>query len=194
MGLKRITAPTGTLLTPEELRSQVSLMTPDHDQYLDALLARATAKAERETRRAFLTQTWRLTLDDFRCHKIVLPRPPLQSVTSITYIDETGTTQTLNSSLYRVATESQPGFVTPAYDEVWPAARCVAESVTITYVAGYGDAAASVPEDARHAVALMVAEMFANRGDAEMEMSPSIRWLLDGLKIGVQPGWYELGD
>lgn len=192
MGLKRVTAPTAKLLSVQELRDQVSLLSSDHDGFLSKLLARATDKAERVTKRAFLTQTWRLTLNRFPRWAIRLPRPPLQSVTTISYVDENGTSQTLDPSLYRVAADSEPGYVTPAYNEVWPAIRDVVEAVTITYIAGYGADATTVPEDARHAVALMVADMFAHRGDEEVKMAQAIGWLLDGLKMGAQPGWYEL--
>lgn len=198
MGLKQTIAPTARLLDPEELRQQVSLLVADHDDYLDQLLLAATAAAEKYTGRALLTQTWRLTLDRFPCGEIRLPRPPVQSVTSITYTDENGDGQTLDSSLYVVAADSQPARIAPAYGEVWPATYLQPEVVTVTFVAGYGNAASDAPLEARHAVRLMVADWFRNReANAAIALQPvpmSAKWLLDGLKTGVQPGWYELAN
>lgn len=195
MGLVRVTKPSLMLLNHQELQKQCELLDGDHDSYLTRLLENATAAAERYTGRAFATQTWRLTLDRFPCRTIKLPRPPLQSVTSITYIDEDGAEQTLDSSLYVVATDSHPGRVAPAYDEVWPATRTTLEAVKITYVAGH-TSVDDVPEEAKQAVGVMVADWFVNREtttEKEMRRVPlSAQWLLNGLKIGQVPGWYEL--
>jgi len=124
---------------------------------LDRLIRLATETAETITRRALLTQTWRLRLDEFPAEtEILLPRPPLQSVTSIQYVDSLGATQTFASSEYAVDTASDPGRIYLDLDATWPTTRGQYNDVTITYVAGWTSAAA-VPQSIRHAILMLIA-------------------------------------
>jgi uncharacterized phiE125 gp8 family phage protein len=65
---------------------------------------------------------------------ISLPRVPLISVTSITYVDTAGTTQTMSSSLYVV--DYAKGRIHLAYNESWPSTRSQPNAVTVRFVAG----------------------------------------------------------
>lgn len=86
---------------------------------------------------AIATQTQRMTLNCFPdCNYILLPNPPLQSVTSIQYVDANGDTQTWASSNYDVDTRSHFGRIVlltsfPSFN------TNVANPITITFVAGY---------------------------------------------------------
>lgn len=71
---------------------------------------------------------------------IRLPRPPLQAVTAVTYVDQTGVTQTLSPSVYQVDTQQEPGRLAPAYQQVWPTTRVQMGAVQVTFLAGYGPA------------------------------------------------------
>jgi uncharacterized phiE125 gp8 family phage protein len=207
MGLRRLTAPTEQVLTTSDLMQQLSLLDDANNDYLNTLLDRATEAAENECQRAFLPQQWRLTLDEFCCNTIRLPRAPLlynpegspARDIEITYTDENGTEQNLDSELFIVAADSQPARIEPAYNTSWPATRRIPEAVAITYWSGYGEAATDVPKRARQAVAVIVAEWYKNReytmtGASVASLPLSAKWLLDGLKLGVQPGWYALGN
>lgn len=209
MGLKRTAAPTANLITPEEARKHLSLP-PDgggHDDHVTRLIAAAVESVEQYCGRALLTQTWRLSIDSFPAcwpsgpggGEIVVPRPPLVSVTDIKYDDADGVEQTLDASKYKVTTDAQPGRIAPAYGETWPATRSQREAVRVTYVAGYGASAASVPEPLRHAVLLMVAHWFANRepvvtGTIASDIPMSAQWLMDGYRTGVNPECYRLAE
>ncbi len=199
MGLTRTVDPATALLTTAEAKAQVQIPSSDtsQDSYLDDLVTAATEKAEQYTGRAFINQTWELTLDDFPAWALTLPRPPLVSVSSIAYVDDNGDSQTLSSSLYIVGTKSKPGRLTPTYDQVWPSTRNIIEAVTVTYVAGYGSAASSVPDRALQAVRLTVANWYANReavvvGTISGELPQNAMWLLNGLRVGVVPGGYRV--
>lgn len=120
--------------------------------------------------RALIDQTWLLTLDRFPgarrfwhfgaggyCVWDRIPLPltsPLYSgaspapapVTSVTYVDDDGATQTLvEGTDYRVVTDGDPIFIEPIFGACWPDTRDIAGAVRITYQAGYGPTAASVP-------------------------------------------------
>lgn len=66
---------------------------------------------------------------------ICVPCVPLISVTSITYIDVDGVTQTLSSSLYSI-TDPAKGVITLNYGESWPTTRWQPNAVTVRFVAG----------------------------------------------------------
>ena len=146
MALTLITPPTVEPITAAEAKAspsfRVSVATDDAD--ITVLIKAAREIAETITRRAFITQTWELVLDGFPTGGIELYCPPIQSVTSIKYIDTDGEEQTLGPLLYSVDDDSEPGLITPAYGETWPSTREQINAVRVRYVAGYG-AAADVP-------------------------------------------------
>ena len=132
------------------------------DPILVMLIAAATKAAEAETRRALVTQTWDMSLDRFPGWEMHVPLPPLQSVTSITYVDSDGVTQTLAADQYVVDTKSEPARITPAYGCVWPSTRWQANAVTVRFVAGYG-AAGAVPSGIKAWMALRIKTQWDNR-------------------------------
>jgi uncharacterized phiE125 gp8 family phage protein len=97
--------------------------------------------------------------------EIFLPAPPLRSVTSVSYVDVDGTTRTLDAGGYQVCgvgTRGQ-GYLVPAFGASWPATRDRPECVTIRYVGGYGDSAASVRESTKAALKLILGHLYENR-------------------------------
>jgi uncharacterized phiE125 gp8 family phage protein len=142
----------------------------DEDDFLRSLILVVRDWAEGETSKALLTQTLALHLDCFPCSQIYLPRPPLQSVSSITYLDSNGTLQTLVAvtDYQVVGARTTPdahapcGYVQPAYGESWPATYPVPECVTITYKAGWLNVEA-VPQRIKQAMLLTLADLYAHR-------------------------------
>ena len=141
--------------------------------------------------RALITQTWELRLCDFpRCpdpihgdYRIIIPLPPLQSISSIAYVDPDGATQTLVSSKYTtVAGGSQKAAVVPAYGESWPSTRDVPDAVTVTFVAGYGGTESDVPASIKSAILLMVGDLYDHREAQsvgyEIHRNPAVEALL----------------
>lgn len=152
--------------------------------------------------RALVTQTWRLDLNGFPsggryvpgmghvdCGAIVLPLPPLQSVSSITFVDTNGDTQTLATSVYQVVNrQRQPSMIVEAYGQSWPSTRDIYHSVSVTFIAGYG-AAADVPSDIARAIELLVGDMDKHRsssvvGRAVAEL-PALGRLIDKYRVGL---------
>lgn len=182
------TAPTTEPLTVAEGRAHLRVDDSSDNDTIDALITTTRERVEEELGRALITQTWTLTLDRFPHGPIELPRPPLQSVTSITYIDSDGASQTWGSSLYRVDTAAQPGRITPAYGESYPTTRDVTGAVTVTFVAGYGAAAADVPRPIRQAMLLLLGHAYAHReivvaGTIVSPIPQSMDWLLDPYRV-----------
>jgi uncharacterized phiE125 gp8 family phage protein len=149
-------------VTLDEAKSQCRLQSGEDDALVESLIIAARRQVEKWEWRSHVTQTVTLKLDRFPCGPIYLPRPPLQSVTSIVYVDSNGDAQTLAPSAYTVDSHSEPGRIVPAYGEVWPVTQAVPNAVTVVYIAGYGGAA-QVPAETRAAIRLLVGHLHENR-------------------------------
>jgi uncharacterized phiE125 gp8 family phage protein len=131
----------------------------DDGDTISAMIKAAREQVEAITRRALITQTWYLYLDAFPT-VISMPLSPLQSVTSIKYVDSAGTLQTLTASAYHVDTTSEPARIEPAYGEVWPTIRGDLGGITIEFVCGYGATAATVPQSIKNAILLELERLY----------------------------------
>lgn len=165
--LVRTVDPAVEPLTRDEAKAHCRIDADDtsQDAWLDGAIAAARAYLEARTRRAFLTQTWQLTLDAFPYgDRLPLPRPNLLAVTSLQYVDTDGVLQTWDAANYAVATDALPGEIQIAYGVyAWPIIRPQRGAVVITYTAGYGAEATKVPPTIRQAMQLLVGQWFENR-------------------------------
>lgn len=133
------------------------------DPLIARLITSARLLAEQELQRALITQTLDAVLDEFpRNAPYEIKLPPLSSVTSITYVDTDGATQTLDASQYVVDANSKPARIASAYGESWPSTRTQNNAVTVRFVAGYG-AAASVPACIKQWMLLAISTLYAQR-------------------------------
>lgn len=165
MSLSLFAGPTIEPLTVQEAKDWARITDDAEDDLVEGLIRSARAHVEQLSGRALLTQTWELYLDEFP-EQIDIPRPPLQSVTHVKYIDANGTLQTLASSEYTVDTKAEPGRIVPAYGKSWPGTRTEPNAVQVRFVAGYGleasDVDAKAPE-LRQAIGVLVGTMYEQR-------------------------------
>lgn len=178
MGLMISTAPTCEPVTVEEAAEWLRLTNTADYPLVNGLIVAARQHVETIMRRCLIATEWKYTLDDFPCGDfdsvIKLPRPPLQSVSSIKYHDSDGTEQTWSSAEYLVDTTSEPGVISRVYGFAWPYLTPRRAGITITYVAGYtpitvgltavSDSAkrAAVPEAIKVAIRMLVCHWFEN--------------------------------
>ena len=156
--------PASEPVTVAEVKAQARIDISDDDTLLASYIKGARQQVETETGRQLLTATWVYRADAFpRCGYIALPKPPLLTVTALAYVDSAGVTQTWGSSNYRVDLYDDPGTVRLAYGVSWPSTRSQFDAVQLTYTAGYGATAASVPEPLRLAILLWVAHLYEHR-------------------------------
>lgn len=98
--------------------------------------------------------TWKLT--DFPCddfHELPSGSYPVTAVSSITYIDTSGTTQTWSAANYAFESSAIHPYVRLVYGQVWPVVRGDTNGITITYVAGYSSVQL-IPQNIKDAVRL----------------------------------------
>ena len=139
--------------------------------------------------RSLVNTTWRVKLDEWPCDEdgdaeIELPRPPLVSVSSITYLDTANTSQTLSSSHYTVDSHNEPGRIVPSYNSIWPEVLDHVNAITVTYVAGYGATAADVPQAIKQAILLCVGDLYEQR---EMTITGTIVNVLPTVRALLNP-------
>jgi uncharacterized phiE125 gp8 family phage protein len=162
MTLRQITAATTQCVTLDEVKAHLRLDEGYQDGLLQAMIYAATEAVEHATGRVLMTEIWEHSLDAFPT-AIQLTRAPIQAITSISYVDLAGATQTVSPAAYAL---SQDDFGTarihPVFDTNWPEARGDVDGVKVTYSAGYADAA-GVPQSIKQWMLLQVASMFENR-------------------------------
>lgn len=150
----------------EEAKAEMRITAPDDDASISRRIRDARRYMERFTQRALITQTAIWKISDFpdRLDAVLeLPGGKVQSVTSITYVDTAGATQTWGASNYDVDTAYEPGRIALAYNQEWPIVREWNLPITITYTVGYGDDPGDVPSELRTAIIRIAAELIENR-------------------------------
>lgn len=177
------TGPAAEPVSIEEARNHCRIYLNDDDDKIAGWVKSAREYCESYLDRQFITATWVLKASEFPQGTMLLPKPPLISVTSIVYLDTAGSTQTLSASNYTVETPSkQPGKVHLAYGQIWPSVYAQANAITVTYVAGYG-AATAVPQAIKQAIYLLVADANENR-EPSTQVLDSVHRLLDSQSWG----------
>lgn len=166
-GLTITTGPSIEPVTVDQLKDHLRISGTDEDTILGYYISAARLYCENFQGRSYITTVWKYTLDEFP-DIIYVPRPPLQSSgLSIKYYDTNGVQQTLSSSVYQVDIQSEPGRIVEAYGQTWPSIRDMINAVELNFKAGYGDAAANVPENNKLAVKLLAGWYYENREDLE---------------------------
>jgi uncharacterized phiE125 gp8 family phage protein len=149
-------APTSEPVTLVEVKRQVRVDFDDDDDYLTDLIAAARNHAEKYCGAYLATQTVTAKADDW-CDFAHLPVGPVQSITSISYIDSAGATQTLATSIYELRGDA----IVLKYGQSWPAIQN-GSLIALTAVVGF----ASVEPAVKHAILLRIADLYENRESA----------------------------
>lgn len=184
MSLQLISPPAAEPVTLDEAKAHLKVDTADDDALIGTLIAAARSRAEWHTGRAFLTQSWKLSLDAWPCAGgIEIPLPPLQAVTSITTYALNDTATVLDPSLYQVDTASAPGRVALRFGVVPPVDLRRINAVEIAFTAGYGSAESDVPAPIREAILEFVANAYTNRGDTAGELPLDALALLAAYRV-----------
>lgn len=158
-------APAEEPVSVEEVRAQVQIEAgdSDFDTELNIYIKAARGHVEESTGTRLVTQTVEMKADRF-CALARLPMAPLQTVTSIKYLDTNGDEQTLASTVYEAVAADMRPFIRLKPNQAWPATLAVLDAVRVVAVVGYG-AAAVLPAKVKLAMLLMIGDWFARRED-----------------------------
>lgn len=184
--LVRQTQPAVEPVTLSEAKAHLRVDTADDDVLIQGLVRAAREWVEEYLDRTLVHTQWAMRLEEFP-EEIYLPKPPMAqagtaTAVSITFTLQTGDTQTLSTSQYRVDRFSTPGEIYPNYASTWPPHREDENSITVTWWGGYGANGSDVPQGIKNAMLLYIHELYEKRGNAEPPAA--VKALLDAYKWG----------
>jgi uncharacterized phiE125 gp8 family phage protein len=169
MGLVVITPASVEPITLAEACAQCRIDVGDDDAQITLAIAGARAKCEGLLQRPLITRTFEQTLDAFPVEEIRLLSTPIQSITSVKYIDAAGAEQTIATEGYTLIDGlSLEPFLYPADGTDWPDAKDVVNAVRIRFVAGFGAAGSDVPADVRSWLLLTIGYLYGQREAMDM--------------------------
>lgn len=178
------TAPTTPVVSNGEAKAQLRIDHATENDAIDRMVETARLKVEEIAGRALITRTYTARLDAWPPGAVIeLPYPPLIAVTSIKYTDANGDEATFDAANYHVDTHRDPGRIVLRSTANWPGVELAdINGVEIVWTAGYGSAAAAVPENYRQAVLLYVGHLYENREAVTVAQGVNITELPDGFR------------
>jgi len=164
-----ITASTYEPVSIDELKEHCAVTDAADDKYLYELGIAARTWVEETTWRALCTQTWDQYFDCF-ASEMRLRKPPLatsNAITSVKYTNTSGVLTTVGSSVYETTEIDGVPHLQTQYNQSWPTdVRGHDNAVVARTIVGYGSTAGTatdVPGPLRHAIKIIVADMFEHR-------------------------------
>lgn len=188
-----VTGPAIEPVTLSEIKRHMRVDDGAEDQYIFDAIAEARQEIEDQSGLALITQSWRLTLDHWPRQReewwdgvrqssitelygpqsyasLILPRYPLQSITSVTVYDEASNSESVVvADVFDVDTYQRPGRMRLKSGATWPIALRPTNAIEIVYVAGFGAAGSTVPAPIKRAIRNMATYLYEHRGDCGSE-------------------------
>lgn len=172
-GLHLKTAPASEPVDVTQAQEHSRISTTEDVALLEALITAARQELEIRTGRALVTQTWQMLMNAWPGgDRIVIPKPPLQQVVSVTYVGSDDVTRTMAAADYDVEFAATAPVLNPyhpvgsivlGYGESWPTETLrPAAPITVEFTAGYGTGA-QVPKPLQQAILLLVGYWYENR-------------------------------
>jgi uncharacterized phiE125 gp8 family phage protein len=130
--------PTAEPVTIDAVKADLRLVSTDDDALIATLITTARAFAESVTGWSLAPKSYCETRDGFPCvfNAITLFRPPVVSVESVQYLDDTYTWQTWDPSGYWVALANVPALIVPKIGMTYPCTVAAPGSVQVNYTSG----------------------------------------------------------
>lgn len=164
MAIEVTSGPAVEPLTTAQAKAHLRVDLDAEDDLIDAAVMAARLHAENFMHRKLITQTVQITQTGFCGGVFALPVLPIQSITSVEYkASGDGALTEWPAANYQLVKSINPFHIAPAYGLTWPTVRADFDSVVVTVVAGYGDAATDVPTDIIQAIKLLTAHFYENR-------------------------------
>jgi uncharacterized phiE125 gp8 family phage protein len=161
-----LTAPAVEPLSLAEAKAFLRVEHNDDDDVIEALVSASRIHIETQTRRALITQAWRLAFDAWpESGRMPVVPGPLQDLTAARVYDFGNAAHAVDvQNFVADVGGSALAFATWAV----PAPGRIAAGIELDVTVGYGDAATDVPEPLRQAVRLLTAHWYENRGLAAL--------------------------
>ena len=161
-----LTAPAVEPVSLAEAKAFLRVEHNDDDELIGARAAGSRIHGEAQTRRALVTQSWRITLDCWpEDGRVRVVPAPLQELTAARVYDFDGNPHTVDPQAFVPDLGASALAFAP-----WalPQPDRIAAGIELDVTVGYGDAAVDVPEPLRQAIRLLVGHWYENRGLAAL--------------------------
>ena len=145
------------IVTDAEAKAHLRVDHEDENSLIGALRDAACNHVELYCGVRFNTQTLTLKCDAFSDFAR-LPEGPIASISSISYLDTDGASQTLAGTVYELRANGYESAIVLKYNQAWPFIR-PGSQITVTAVAG----AAAAPADVKAATLLLIGHLYQNR-------------------------------
>ncbi|WP_246678821.1 hypothetical protein [Mesorhizobium sp. B2-5-7] len=150
----------------------------DNDDELGLLIACARNHVEKYCNTRLVTQTVVAKCDCFGDFTR-MSEAPVQSVTSIEYVDATGSPQTLADTVYELRADGLEAAITLKYGQTWPATQ-PRSRIAVTAVVGSDD----VPPAIKYAILLFLSGGYEMRENAAAPEWSTLDCLLSNFRCG----------
>lgn len=159
-------SPTGLAISLEKAKLQCRVTSDDENWLISDYVAASQAAVESVTGRALTRQRWRLSLLQFPSglKAIEIPRPPLISIETFTYINELGVVQSLvEKTDYYLDSDAEPARIYPAATG-WPNTHSYQRpAVVVEYTCGHEVSGRPMPPWAAQVVRTLIGYCYENR-------------------------------
>lgn len=194
-------------------KQHLRVVIDDDDLLIGALITAARQRVETLLRQSLISQQWLYMCDNFpwgggyynreirrqgpsmvwlptNTGILDIPRPPLISVQSIQYYNSNGSLDLIPSTIYNCSL-GIPARIQPVFGSVWPVCQPRVDAVQVTYTAGYGSTASSVPLAICQAILLMVGHWYENREEVVIgTISTKVQETVEALLSAFDHGEY----
>jgi uncharacterized phiE125 gp8 family phage protein len=187
MSILVITPATSEPLTTSDVKDFLRVDSSDEDTLIGVLITAARSMAEAYTMRILMTTTIEEFYDGFPDYRnprdrdiLYLSRGPIQSITSVKYVDTLGDEQTVSSDNYRTDLVSEPARISS--DNGWTATKDTVNAVVVRYLCGYSSSS-DVPAPIRQAMLLIIGEMYEKRQDSIKRLPTAAEYLMNPFRV-----------
>lgn len=157
-----LTAPSVEPVSLDEAKAFLRVEHGDDDETIAALIAGSRIHVEAMTRRAMISQDWRIVADSWPQNgRLPVVPAPLKALNAVRVFDVSGNAHEVDGQAFVLDKAASVLAFAP-----WalPQPSRPAAGIEIDVTLGYGDAATDVPEPLRQAIRLLVAHWYENRG------------------------------
>lgn len=180
-------------VTLAEAKLWANVQNPDDDPLVTDLITACRLQVESDLGQALITQTRTAYMSGFPWARgpLQIPYVPIQSISSIQYLQTDGTLTTLSTDDYAFTGPTMLGEIRLPFGQFWPFTLPVDDAVQITYVCGYGDTADKVPLPIRMAIRSLIAANYIQREShffmqgGQFLSTPLYDGLLDSCRSGI---------